>query len=464
MTAHSREIAVLVLAAGNGTRMKSRLSKVLHPIAGRPMLAYPLAAAEALHPSRLIVVVGRDADEVRETFAGRVTFVEQTEQRGTGHAVLQAQAALEDFRGDVLVLYGDTPLLTPETLQRMVDHKAERGADFVMLSAPVDVPGIIVRDASGAVARVVEATDATPEQLAITERNTGVYLLDAELLWKTLSQVGDDNAQREIYLTSIIELSVREGRRLEALALEDGEEAMGVNTRVELARAAAGIRRRVAERLMRDGVTIVDPDSTWIDLDVEVGRDTLIEPGCVIQGATRIGCDVHVKPHCVIESSELGDGVVIGPSAHLRPGTVLGRNVRIGNFVEVKNSTLGDGTKADHLSYIGDADVGAGASFGCGSIVVNYDGIAKHRTTVGDGAFVGCNANLVAPVAVAEGSFVAAGSTVTSDVPTDALAVARAKQRNVEGWVSRRAGRAEASARRDSEESSADTGEPKETP
>ena len=432
------EIAVVLLAAGKGTRMKSRLAKVLHPIAGRPMLAYPLAAAEGLRPARLVVVVGTEAEVVEAAFAGRATFVHQEEQRGTGHAVLQARPALEDFRGDVLILYGDTPLLRCETLRRMTELRAETGADLVLLTAPVDVRGIVVRDPQGRVLRVVEAPDATPEERAIEERNTGVYLTDAELLWKTLAGVDDRNQQGEIYLTDIVERAVSEGRRVEALRLEEPEEALGVDTRALLAQATAAVRRRKLEQLMADGVTVVDPASTYVDADVEVGRDTLIEPGCVIQGDTRIGSGVHLKPHCTIESSELDDDVVIGPSAHLRPGNRIGRGSRIGNFVELKNSTLGEGVKADHLSYIGDADVGAGASFGCGSIVVNYDGIAKHRTAVGERAFIGCNANLIAPVTIAPDAFVAAGSTITRDVPEDALAVSRSRQQHIEGWVSRR--------------------------
>jgi bifunctional UDP-N-acetylglucosamine pyrophosphorylase/glucosamine-1-phosphate N-acetyltransferase len=439
MGANSREIAVLILAAGKGTRMKSRLAKVLHPVAGRPLLAYSLAAAEALGPARLLVVIGRDADAVRERFEGRASFVLQPEQRGTGHAVLQTQPALAGFRGEVLILYGDTPLLRSETLERMLALKREQGAGLVLLSAPVDVPGIVIRDSSGRVARVVEATDATPDELEIDERNTGVYLLDAEQLWKMLAQVDDQNQQGEIYLTDIVEIAVREGMRVEALRLGDAQEALGVNTRAELALAGEALRRRKAEALMAEGVTIVDPRSTYIDVDVSIGRDTVIEPGCVIQGETRIGDGVHLKPGCTIESSEIGDQASIGPNAHLRPGCVLGPGVRIGNFVEVKNSRLGAGVKADHLAYIGDADVDEGASFGCGSIVVNYDGIAKHRTRVGARAFIGCNANLVAPLTIARDSFVAAGSTITRDVPERALAVARQRQHHVEGWVERRA-------------------------
>jgi bifunctional UDP-N-acetylglucosamine pyrophosphorylase/glucosamine-1-phosphate N-acetyltransferase len=434
----ARELATLVLAAGKGTRLKSRRPKVLHPVCGKPMLAFSLEAAEALSPRHLLVVVGHGSEAVQEAFAGRAEFVVQAEQRGTAHAVLQCRPALEGFRGDVLVLYGDTPLLRSETLQAMLRYRSEVSADLLLLSAPVDVPGIVIRDPLGRVARIVEATDATPEQLAIEERNTGVYLLDADLLWKLLAQVDDQNAQGELYLTDVVEIAVREGCRVEALRMEDGAEALGINTRAELARAHALMRERTLNRLMEGGVTIVDPASTHIDVDVEIGMDTLIEPGCVIQGPTRIGEGVHLKPHCHIESSRIGDEVQMGPSAHVRPGTVVGSRSRLGNFVEVKNSVIGEGVKVDHLSYVGDADVGDRASFGCGSIVVNYDGIEKHRTRVGAGAFIGCNVNLVAPVEVEPDAFIAAGSTITTDVPAGALAVGRARQKNLEGWVERR--------------------------
>jgi len=448
MAAHPRDLAVLILAAGQGTRMKSGTAKVLHRIAGRPMLAYPLAAAEALGARRLVTVIGRDADAVREAFDGRCEFVLQAERRGTGHAVLQAQDALRGFQGDVLILYGDTPLLRTETLAAMRAHKAETAADLVMLSAEVDVPGIVVRGADGRVARVVEATDASPHELAIAERNTGVYLIDAERLWKTLAQVDDDNAQGEIYLTTIVELSVHEGRRVEALKLDDADEARGVNDRADLAAAASVMRDRILRHWMHEGVTFVDPSNSYVDADAEIGRDTLIEPGCTIQGASRIGSGVHLKPGCMIESSEIGDESVIGPNAHLRPGCRLGKGVRIGNYVEVKNSVLGDGVKADHLSYIGDADVGAGAAFGCGAITVNYDWKTKHRTTVGAGATIGCNVNLIAPLAIGANAAVAAGSTVTRDVGSGALSVARARQSEIPDWHARRGlGRASAQIR-----------------
>ena len=438
MGAASRELAVLILAAGKGARMKSGRAKVLHEIAGRPMLGYPLALAESLSPRRLIVVVGRDADQVRETYAGRATFVVQSELRGTGHAVLQTRGALEGFRGEVLVLYGDTPLLRASTIERMRVLRAETSADLVLLSAPLPLPGRVVRDHRGRVRRIVEMTDASPEELAIEEGNTGVYLVESELLWKGLSQVDDHNQQGEIYLTDIVERAVTDGRRIEALALDDADESLGVNTRAELAAATAVVRRRKNEQLMAEGVTLIDPATTYIDVDVRIGADTVIEPGCVITGSVEIGERVVVKAHSVIESSRLDDDVVVGPMAHLRPGTHLGRGTRIGNFVEVKNSILGANVKADHLSYIGDADVGAGAAFGCGAITVNYDWEAKHRTSVGEGANIGCNVNLIAPVRVERDAAVAAGSTVTQDVPAEALAVARTRQRNVQGWRKRR--------------------------
>jgi bifunctional UDP-N-acetylglucosamine pyrophosphorylase/glucosamine-1-phosphate N-acetyltransferase len=436
-------LATLILAAGKGTRMKSRTPKVLHALCGRSLLGHVLGAAAAANPERRLVVIGHGAESVESAFGDGVEFVLQREQLGTGHAVLQCREPLAGFRGDVLILYGDTPLLRPETITGLQRHKRETGADLVVLTAEVDVPGIVVRDSAGAVERIVELPDASPEERRIRERNTGVYLVEADLLWKLLAQVGSDNAQGELYLTDIVELAVREGRRVEALALDDPDEALGVNTRAQLALAAAAMRRRILNRCMEAGVTVVDPASTFIDVDVEIGADTIIEPGCEIHGPTRIGEGVHVKPHCTIEASRIDDDVVLGPCAHIRPDCVIGRGSRIGNYVEVKNSRLGLGVKADHLSYIGDADVGDGASFGCGSIVVNYDGIAKHRTTVGARAFVGCNVNLIAPLNVEADAFVAAGSTITKDVPSDALAVARQRQRVVEGWVSRRRKREE---------------------
>ena len=442
-------LAVVILAAGHGTRMKSSRAKVLHEIAGRPMLAYPVALAESLAPERLVVVIGRDADTVRTAFAERASFVVQAEQRGTGHAVQTALPALEGFDGEVLILYGDCPLLRAESVERLRALKAESKAPLAILTSPERLPGLVVRGSDGRVERIVEQTDASPEELEIREGNTGVYLVDFDLLASALGELDSANAQAELYLTDVI--AIARGRRLavEALRLDDAGEALGVNNRAELARATALQHRRNVERLMAMGVTVIDPAAVWIDSDVEIGRDSQIDPGVVITGPTRIGECVHVKAHSVIESSVLEDEVVVGPSAHLRPGTRLRRGVRIGNFVEVKNSDLGPGAKADHLAYIGDADVGAGASFGCGAITVNYDWEQKHRTTIGEGARVGCNANLIAPVELAPRSFVAAGTTVTKPVPSEAIAVSTGRQRNVEGWGSRR--RARPKKREDSE-------------
>jgi bifunctional UDP-N-acetylglucosamine pyrophosphorylase/glucosamine-1-phosphate N-acetyltransferase len=434
-------LAVVILAAGHGTRMKSRRAKVLHEIAGRPLLAYPLGLAEALAPERLVVVIGRDADAVRDAFAERARFVVQAEPRGTGHAVQCALPALAGFEGEVLVLYGDVPLLRAESIEALRALKAESKAPLAMLTSPEPLPGLVVRGPDGRVERIVEVTDASPEELTIREGNTGVYLVDSDLLASALHALDSENSQEELYLTDVVAITRARRLAVEALQLADAEDALGVNNRAELARATAVQRRRNIERLLAEGVTFVDPTAVWIDSDVEIGRDSTIEPGVQITGPTRIGEGCHVKAHTVIESSVLEDDVEIGPSAHLRPGTRLRRGVRIGNFVEVKNSDLGPGVKADHLSYIGDADVGARASFGCGAITVNYDWEQKHRTTVGEGVRIGCNANLIAPLVLEPGSFVAAGTTVTKSVPEDAIAVSTVRQKNLEGWGKRRRSR-----------------------
>jgi bifunctional UDP-N-acetylglucosamine pyrophosphorylase/glucosamine-1-phosphate N-acetyltransferase len=436
------KLAVIVLAAGQGTRMKSRRAKVLHDLCGRPMLGHLLSTAEALRPDRLLVVVGKDAEAVQERFRGRCEFVLQSEQRGSGHAVLEAEPKLADFDGDVLILYGDVPLLRPESLEAMRAEKEREGADLLILTAVAPtIPGRILRDAVGRVERVVEKQDATPEELAILERNTGVYLLDAQLLRSCLARLDDSNAQGELYFTDVVGLSVRDGKKVSATLLEDASECLGINTREELADAVAVLRGRINSRWMEEGVTLVDPACTYIDVDVQIGRDTLIEPGCQITGSTSIGEGCHIKAYTTIESSCLLDNVEIGPNSHLRPNSELRAGVKIGNFVEVKNAVLGEGTKAAHLTYIGDADIGARVNFGCGSVVVNYDGVAKYRTSVGDDVFIGCNVNLLSPVRIRDHSFLAAGSTINREVPEGALAVARAKQRNVDGWMARREAR-----------------------
>ncbi len=436
------DTTVIILAAGQGTRMKSRRAKVLHELCGVPMLGHVLRSAKALSPSRLLVVVGKDAGEVEAHFEGEAEFVLQAEQKGTGHAVLVAQSALGEASGDVLILYGDTPLLSASTLEKMSAVKRERNADLAVLTAKTqNIPGRVARGPDGRVTRIIEAQDATPEELELEERNTGVYLVSADLLRDGLASLRPNNAQGELYITDIVGFAVEHGLRVEGVEIDDPDECMGINTRSELAEATSFMRRRITRKLMSEGVTFIDPASVYIDADVQIGQDSIIEPGVVISGPSTLGEGVHVKAGCVIEESWLDDDVIIGPSAHLRPGSHLGKGVKIGNYVEIKNSTLGPGSKAAHLGYIGDADVGSNVNFSCGAIVVNYDGYKKTRSTIGDGAFIGCNANLVSPVEIAARGFVAAGSTITRDVGEDALAVARGRQRNIEGWVARKEGR-----------------------
>ncbi len=450
-----RRIAVVVLAAGQGTRMRSRRAKVLHEICGMPMLSHIQAVAGEIEPERLIVVVGRGAEAVSQILGESAELVVQAEQKGTGHAVMMAEESLADFDGDVLVLNGDTPLLRADTLLRMRALKAETGAALTMLTAVGDIPGRVVRDSEGRVARIVEAQDASPEELALEERNAGVYLVSSALLWAGLGNIEAGNNQGELYLTDIVGYAVETGHRVEALRIEDSDECLGINDRSQLAQASRVMRQRINEGWMASGVTLLDPETTYIDATVQIGVDTVIEPGCCITGTTVIGQGVSIKANCYIEDSRLDDDVIFGPYSHLRPHSHLMDGVKIGNFVEVKNSTLGPGSKSAHLTYIGDADVGSNVNFGCGAVVVNYDGYAKSRSKVADGAFVGCNVNLISPVEIHARAFLAAGSTISQNVPADALGVARARQRNIEGWVARKEGRGPSSV--SGEESGAGT-------
>ena len=435
-------LAVLILAAGRGTRMKSQRPKALHEIAGLPMLAYPLALAEGL-AAEPVVVVGSGGEQVQQAFAGRARFVTQSELKGTGHAAQTGLAAL-GAGDEVLILYADCPLLRAESLAQLRALKQQSGAALALLSSPEPLPGRVVRNAAGAVERIVEITDATPEEQRIQEGNTGVYLVEREFLSEALAELDSGNRQSELYLTDIVAAARRRGLQVEALRLDDAEEALGVNDRAELARACAVQRRRNVARWLAEGVSFTDPATAYVDTQAELGPDCVIGPGVVIAGASRLGRGVQVKAHSVIEDSLLEDGVVVGPCAHLRPGATLRQGARVGNFVEVKNSELGPGVKADHLAYIGDADVGANSSFGCGAITVNYDWEQKHRTRVGAGVRIGCNANLIAPVALADGAYVAAGATVTKPVPGGAIAVSSGRQRNIEGFGKRRAAKARA--------------------
>jgi len=454
----TRPLKAVVLAAGEGKRMHSALPKVLHPVAGRPMVGYVVDAARALEPERVVVVVGHQADKVVQYLQDAAVFVRQERQLGTGHALLTARETLGSEEADLLLLYGDLPLITAGTLARLVDDHRSSGAAATVLTVCLDDPtgyGRIIRDPStGSISRIVEEADADPEERAVSEINTGIYCFRLPDVFPYLDRLTTDNLQGELYLVDLVSLLLHDGHRVGTVTAPDPREVEGVNNRVHLARAEAEARARIVNELMEAGVTVTDPGSTFVDWGIPVGPDTVLEPGTVIQGKTRIGSGCRIGPwthlsdsavgdNClvwasVVEGSEISAGARVGPYSHLRPGSRIGADARIGNFAEIKNSTIGEGAKAQHHSYIGDATIGARANIGAGTVVVNYDGVEKHHTRVGDGAFVGCNTNLVSPVVVGDGAYTAAGSTVTHDVPPGALAVARAKQKNLEGWVGRR--------------------------
>ena len=449
-----QEIVAVILAAGKGTRMKSKLPKVLHQVGGKPMLRHVTDAAEAIGASRTVVVVGYEGERVRQELGATLEYVVQSEQLGTGHAVMQAQPVLRDYAGTVLVLCGDTPLLTTETLRNLCDaHRDFSSAATVLTACPGDPSGYgrILRDANGGVSGIVEQKDALPEQLGIREINTGIYCFEAGPLFSALAQLTCSNAQQEYYLTDVLAILARAGQRVCAVETGDFQETLGINSRVQLAEAEAVLRRRKLLELMESGVTIMDPAATFVDASVSIGCDTILYPFTWLEGTTVIGENCSIGPNTRISDSVIGDdvtlhfsyahecriadGATVGPYVHLRPDTALAAGVKVGNFVEIKNSQIGQGSKAPHLSYIGDADVGSGVNIGCGVITVNYDGKKKHRTVIGDNAFIGCNTNLVAPVSVGEGAYIAAGSTITKDVPSKSLGVGRARQMNIAGWV-----------------------------
>ncbi|SDF00786.1 bifunctional UDP-N-acetylglucosamine diphosphorylase/glucosamine-1-phosphate N-acetyltransferase GlmU [Sporolituus thermophilus] len=448
------ELAALVLAAGKGTRMKSALPKVLHKVGGKPMVQHVLDAARQAGATRNIVVIGFGAEAVAAELEGQAEFVVQAEQLGTGHAVMQAESKLADFQGTVLVLCGDTPLLEGEMLKGLVaQHRAQRAAATVLTAHMPDPTGYgrVIRSADGQVLKIVEQKDASSAEQAVNEVNTGIYCFEGPALFRALRRVRRDNAQGEYYLTDVIGILVNEGAKVWALPAADYQATLGINSRLQLAEAERIIRRRKLTALMESGVTIMDPASTFIDAEVQIAPDTVIYPFTWLEGRTMIGQGCVIGPSTRIQDTtvgdnatihftyahecQIGDDVTVGPYVHLRPGTVLARGVKIGNFVEVKNSQIGENSKIPHLSYIGDTDMGARVNIGSGTITVNYDGKQKYRTIIEDDAFIGCNTNLVAPVTVGLGAYVAAGSTITKNVPPSALGVARARQTNIEGWA-----------------------------
>jgi bifunctional UDP-N-acetylglucosamine pyrophosphorylase/glucosamine-1-phosphate N-acetyltransferase len=448
------QIAAVVLAAGKGTRMKSDKAKVLHEALGRPIAYFPIRAALTLDCAPVVVVVGHQAPsveaELSKLFPG-LKYALQAEQLGTGHAVLQAEEALRGFGGDVLILAADVPLIRADTLHKLVE--AKKNADVALLTTRLAEPkgyGRIVRKASGEVDRIVEEKDATASEKAIDEVNASIYLASAKFLFSALRNVGRSNAQGEYYLTDI----VAKGRSVAVVAEET--EVSGVNDRAQLAAAGAELRARRNAQLMKDGVTLQDPLVTYVDEGVEVGADSVLEPMVSLKGKTRVGRGVRIGQGCVIVDTEIADGAeilpyshlseakvgpraIVGPFARLRPGAQLGEQAHVGNFVELKKTVLGKGSKANHLTYLGDAVIGEGCNIGAGTITCNYDGANKHQTTIEDGAFVGSDTQLIAPVTVGKGAYVGTGCTVREDVPPGSLAVSAGKQRNIEGWVEKKA-------------------------
>ena len=460
-----RESAVLVLAAGAGTRMRSDTPKVLHPLAGRSMLAHSLHSVAKMAPEHLVVVLGRDhqrieevVGEVADTLGRSIDVAMQDQQLGTGHAVLCGLSALpDDFGGVVVVTSGDIPLLDADTLADLVAAHGSRAAAVTVLTTTLNDPtgyGRTLRTQDQEVIAIVEQADATPSQREIREVNAGVYAFDIAALRSALGRLSADNAQQELYLTDVVAIVRQDGRMVQALHVDDSALVAGVNNRVQLAELGAELNRRIVAVHQLAGVTVVDPATTWIDIDVSIGGDTVIAPGTQLLGATRIGGRCTIGPDTTLTdvavgdgasvvrthggSASIGDGAVVGPFTYLRPGTVLGADGKLGAFVETKNSTIGTGTKVPHLTYVGDADIGEHSNIGASSVFVNYDGTSKHRTTVGSHVRTGSDTMFVAPVTVGDGAYTGAGTVVREDVPPGALAVSGGQQRNIEDWVQRK--------------------------
>ena len=449
-------LATIILAAGKGTRMKSKTPKVLHKVGGKPMLQHVIDAAKKAGSSREVVIIGSGAELVEKKIFG-VEFVLQKEQLGTGHAVLCARENFAASEGTVLILCGDTPLLTSELLKNFIAAHENSNCAATVLTAEMPDPkgyGRVLHEADGSFKKIVEEKDATKDQKKIREVNAGVYCFDVKKLFGALERVTNDNAQGEYYLPDVLPILKGDGEKIGTFAADFCDETIGINSRVQLAAAERILRQRKTLELMNSGVTIEDPHTTFIDVDVTIGQDTVIKPNTYLEGKTIIGADCEIGPNIRFVNMKVGDNVTaqfsychdaeinsdvtLGPYVHIRPGTKVGDKVKIGNFVEVKNSNIGKGTKLPHLQYIGDSDVGENVNIGCGTVTCNYDGKKKYRTKIGDNVFVGCNTNFVAPVKVEDGAYIAAGSTITKDVPKNNLAIARARQTNIENWEDKR--------------------------
>ncbi|WP_314865043.1 bifunctional UDP-N-acetylglucosamine diphosphorylase/glucosamine-1-phosphate N-acetyltransferase GlmU [uncultured Streptococcus sp.] len=446
----------IILAAGKGTRMKSDLPKVLHKVAGISMLEHVFRSVNAINPEKTVTVVGHKAELVEQVLAGQTDFVRQTEQLGTGHAVMMAEPVLENLTGQTLVIAGDTPLITGESLKNLIDFHVNHKNVATILTAEADNPfgyGRIVRNQHDEVLKIVEQKDASDFERQIKEINTGTYVFDNARLFEALKNINTNNAQGEYYITDVIGIFRENGEKVGAYTLKDFDESLGVNDRVALATAESVMRRRINQQHMVNGVSFVNPHATYIDVDVEIAPEVQVEANVTLKGQTKIGAETiltngtyivdsvigerTVITNSMIEESSVADGVTVGPYAHIRPGSILAKDVHVGNFVEVKGSSIGENTKAGHLTYIGNSEVGANVNFGAGTITVNYDGQKKYKTIIGDNVFVGSNSTIIAPVELGDNSLVGAGSTITKDVPADAIALGRGRQINKEDYAKR---------------------------
>ena len=447
----------VILAAGMGTRMKSKMPKVLHKVCGKPLSKWVIDASEAAGADKVCAVVGHKAETVKEVLGDVCEFALQAEQKGTGHAVMQAIDVIKNSKGEVVILNGDTPLITAETINKAIEYHKNNGNQATVITAILDDAtgyGRIVRDNDGSVLKIVEQKDASKEEKKINEVNSGMYVFDAQSLVYALDKITPNNAQGEYYLTDTLEILLSAGKKIGGYAISDNDEIRGINDRVQLNEAEKIMQKRINEYHMRNGVTMRNPESVYIEDGVEIGNDTEICQNVTIKSGTKIGSDcvigsgsmldravihdgVDVLSSVILES-EVDEGTHVGPFAYIRPNCHVGKEVKVGDFVELKNSNIDDGTKISHLTYIGDSDVGKRVNFGCGTVTCNYDGKKKYRTTIGDDCFVGCITNFVSPINVGDGVYIAAGSTITEDIPENSLSIARARQVNKEGWKDKR--------------------------
>lgn len=446
--------AAVILAAGEGKRMKSKNSKVIHNVCGKPLVKWVDRAAKEAGIQDSIIVVGHKAEQVKKSMGESVNFALQEKQLGTGHAVMQCESFLKGKKGTVMVLYGDTPLITSKTLSETLKYHSDNNNIATVITADVDDPtgyGRIVRDENGQLKRIVEHKDSSEKELLIKEINSGMYCFSIEHLLEALSKLENNNSQGEYYLTDTLEILISQGFKVGVYKTQNSDDILGINDKVQLYTAEQIMKKRINEGFMRSGVTIIDPNTSYIDADAKIGRDSVIYPNTIIEGACDIGEDCVIGPNSRLVDSTIADGAEIansvvleskvgkktkvGPFAYIRPGSKIGSKVKIGDFVEIKKATIGDDTKVSHLTYVGDAEVGKNVNLGCGVVFVNYDGKDKFKTVVEDDCFIGCNVNLVSPVKVNKGAYVAAGSTITDEVPENSLAIARSRQENKENWV-----------------------------